>query len=235
MKERFKALKAAFPYTIPIFAGFVFLGTAYGIYMNTSGFSAVYPMFMSATILAGSMEFVAVNLLLGVFDPVRAFLLTLMVNARHLFYGISMLDKYKGTGRKKVYLIFGMCDESFSINYTCDIPGNVDKGWFMFFVTLLNHAYWFIGAAIGGILGALVQFDTDGLEFVMTALFIVIFLEQWFKEKTHHSALLGLGISLICLIVFGAESFIIPAMLMILACLAFLKNTLEKTEVNKQT
>jgi 4-azaleucine resistance transporter AzlC len=231
MKERTKALKAAIPYTIPIFAGFAFLGAAYGIYMNASGFSAAYPIFMSATIFAGSMEFVAVSLLIGPFDPIRAFVLTLMVNARHLFYGISMLDKFKGTGLKKIYLIYGLCDESFSINCTADIPENVDKGWFMFFVTLLNHAYWVFGATIGGVLGALVQFNTDGLEFVMTALFIVIFLEQWMKEKTHHSGLLGLGVSLISLIIFGAEGFIIPAMLIILACLAFLKKPLERSEV----
>ena len=225
-----KAFQAAFPYTIPIFAGFVFLGIAYGIYMKTYGFSAIYPIAMSATIFAGSMEFVAVSLLLGAFDPMRAFVLTLMINARHLFYGISMLDKYKGTGRKKYYLIFGMCDESFSINCTADIPEDVDKGWFMFFVTLLNHAYWVCGATIGGILGSLAQFNTKGLEFVMTALFVVIFLDQWMKEKAHHSALLGVGISLLCLLVFGGENFILPAMLFILACLAFLKKPLEKAE-----
>lgn len=228
LREKMKALKAAFPCTVPILTGFLFLGIAYGIYMNKSGFSAAFPILMSATIFAGSMEFITVNLLLGVFDPIRAFFLTLMVNARHLFYGISMLDKYKGTGRKKTYLIFGMCDESFSINCTADIPADVDKGWFMFFVTLLNHTYWVCGAAIGGLMGSLVEFNTKGLEFVMTALFVVIFLEQWMKEKTHHSALLGLGISLLCLIIFGGENFIIPAMLLILACLTLLKKPLEK-------
>ncbi|TKI88318.1 branched-chain amino acid transporter AzlC, partial [Bacillus cereus] len=145
------AFRAAFPYTIPIFAGFVFLGIAYGIYMNSLGFSAIYPILMSLIIFAGSMEFIAANLLLVAFNPIHALFLTLMVNARHLFYGISMLDKYKGTGKKKFYLIFGLCDESFSINSTVDIPKGVDKGWFMFFVTLLNHLYWGIGAAIGGI------------------------------------------------------------------------------------
>jgi 4-azaleucine resistance transporter AzlC len=153
--------------------------------------------------------------------------MTLMINARHLFYGISMLDKYKGTGLKKFYLIFGMCDESFSINYTAKIPDDVDRGWFMFFVTLLNHIYWFTGATLGGIFGSLIQFDTEGLEFVMTAMFVVIFLEQWLKEKRHTSALLGLGLSLICLIAFGADGFIIPAMLAILGVLTLIRRPLE--------
>lgn len=228
-----KAFCAAFPHTIPIFAGFLFLGIAYGIYMNVSGFSPVYPMLMSLTIFAGSVEFVAVNLLLGAFNPLSALIITLMINARHLFYGISMLDKYKGIGIKKFYLIFGMCDESFSINYTANIPNDVDKGWFMFFVTLLNHAYWFFGATIGGVFGALVKFNTNGLEFVMTALFVVIFLEQWMKETTHHSALIGLGLSLLSLILFGRENFIIPSMLMILGTLTLMRKPLEKVGVCK--
>ncbi len=134
MKNKYlKALKTAFPYTIPIFAGFWFLGLTYGIYMNTAGFSFWYPCIMSLTIFAGSIEFVTVNMLVGAFNPLQAFLMAIMINARHLFYGISMLDKYKNTGLKKLYLIFGMCDESFSINYTADIPKDVDRGWFMFF------------------------------------------------------------------------------------------------------
>lgn len=216
------ALKAAFPYTIPIFAGFWFLGLTYGIYMNVSGFSFWYPMLMSLTIFAGSMEFVAVNLLLGAFNPLQAFLLTLMVNARHLFYGISMLDKYKGTGRKKFYLIFGMCDESFSINYTARIPEGVDKGWFMFFITLLNHFYWFFGATLGGLAGSILHFNTEGLDFVMTAMFVVIFLEQWLKEKKHIPAILGLSLSALCLVFFGAENFMLPSMAAILCILSLI-------------
>jgi len=223
-----KAAKCAFPYTIPIFAGFWFLGLTYGIYMNVSGFSFWYPMFMSLLIFAGSVEFVAVHMLLGAFNPLQALLMTVMINARHLFYGISMLDKYKGTGWKKFYLIYGMCDESFSINYTAEIPKGVDRGWFMFFVTLLNHLYWFTGATLGGLFGSLIQFNTEGLDFVMTAMFTVIFMEQWLKEKKHTSSLIGIGLSLICLLLFGADNFIIPAMLAILALLTVLRNPLEK-------
>ncbi len=223
-----RSFLAAFPYTIPIFAGFWFLGMTYGIYMNTSGFSFWYPMLMSLTIFAGSIEFVTVNMLLGAFDPLQALTMTLMINARHIFYGISMLEKYRGTGWKKFYLIFGMCDESFSINYTADIPPEADKGWFMFFVTMLNQIYWFSGATLGGIFGSLISFNTEGLDFVMTAMFVVIFMEQWLKEKDHTSSLIGLGVSLLCLIAFGADSFIIPAMLMILAVLTFSRGPIEK-------
>lgn len=223
-----KAFVTAFPHTVPILAGFLFLGMTYGIYMRVSGFSCWYPMLMSLTIFAGSMEFVACNLLLGAFNPLQAFLMTLMLNARHLFYGISMLDKYKGTGRKKFYLIFAMCDESFSINYTADIPEDVDRGWFMFFVSLLNHCYWFLGATLGAVFGSFIRFDTKGLDFVMTAMFVVIFMEQWMKDKNHIPALLGIGLSLLALLLFGADRFIIPAMLAILLSLTAVRTPLEK-------
>ena len=223
-----KALFAAFPNTIPILAGFLFLGMTYGIYMNVSGFSFWYPCLMSLTIFAGSVEFVAVNLLLGAFHPIQALAMTLMLNARHLFYGISMLDRFRGLGLKKIYLIFGMCDETFSINYTAEIPPDVDRGWFMFFVTLLNHLYWFAGATLGGIFGSFITFNTEGLDFVMTAMFVVIFLEQWLKEERHESSLLGIGLSVLSLIAFGADGFLIPAMLSILAALTLLRKPLTK-------
>lgn len=225
-----RAFRCAFPNTLPIFAGFWFLGLTYGMYMHVSGFSFWYPALMSLTIFAGSAEFVAVNMLLGAFNPLQALAMTLMINARHLFYGLSMLDRYKGTGWKKFYLIFGMCDESFSINYTAKIPEDVDRGWFMFFVTLLNHFYWFSGATLGGIFGSLIHFNTEGLDFVMTAMFVVIFMEQWLKEKQHTSALVGIGLSLLCLLAFGAENFIIPAMAAILITLTGLQGKLAQKE-----
>ena len=226
--SKLAALRAAFPYTVPIFAGFWFLALAYGINMSVSGFSFVYPMVMSAVIYGGSLEFVAVSMLLSPYAPLQTFLMTLMIQARHLFYGISMLEKYKNLGPKKYYLIYAMCDETFSINYTAKIPEGVDRGWFYFFVTLLNQLYWVSGATIGGLLGSLIHFDTTGLDFVMTAMFVVIFMEQWMKEKNHASAFLGLGLSLICLIAFGAEQFMIPSMLAILGVLTLLRKPLEK-------
>lgn len=227
-KKKIKALKAAFPHTIPIMTGFLFLGMTYGIYMNVSGFGFWYPWLMSMTIFAGSMEFVTVSMLLGGFHPLEALTMTLMINARHLFYGISMLDKYKGTGLKKLYLIFGMCDESFSINYTANIPEDVDKGWFMFWVTVLNQFYWVLGSTLGGLFGSLLKFNTEGLSFVMTALFVVIFLEQWMKEKNHTSAIVGIVLSVLCLVIFGKDSFIIPAMICILVVMTLLRKVMEK-------
>ena len=224
---KWNALKAAFPYTIPIFAGFWFLALTYGIYMNVSGFSFWYPMAMSAIIYGGSLEFIAVSMLLSPFAPVQTFLMTLMIQARHLFYGISMLDKYKHLGAKKFYIIYAMCDETFSVNYTAKIPDGVDRGWFYFFVSLLNQIYWVSGATIGGLLGSLIHFDTTGLDFVMTAMFVVIFMEQWMKEKHHFSELIGLIAAVGCLLIFGADNFMIPTMICILAALSFLKKPIE--------
>ena len=230
MKEnKIKALKAAFPYTLPIMAGFLFLGTAYGIFARTEGLAAFYPIIMALLVFAGSMEFVAVNLLTGIFDPLNALLLTIMVNARHLFYGISMMEKYREVDRKKRwYLIFGMCDESFSINCAADVPEGIDRGWFLFFVTLLNHIYWVTGATVGALAGSLIPFELEGLEFVMTALLVVIFLNNWLKEKQHYSSLIGLGGSLVCLLIFGSDNFIIPSMAVILLVLTLLKKPIEK-------
>ena len=222
------ALKAAFPHTIPIMAGFLFLGITYGIFMNVSGFSFVYPMLTSIVIFAGSMEFVTVNLLLGAFNPLQALLMTLMVNARHLFYGLALLEKYRIPGLKRLYLIFGMCDESFSINCSAEPPEGVDRSLFMFFVTLLNQCYWVAGCTLGGIFGSLLTFNTEGLDFAMTAMFVVIFLENWLKEKDHISSLVGLGVTLLSLVIFGADKFVIPGMLAILGVLTLLRRPIEK-------
>ena len=198
--------------------------------MNASGFSFVYPMLMSLLIFGGSLEFVAVEMLLSPFAPVQVLVMALLIQARHIFYGLSMLEKFKGMGWKKFYLIFGMCDESFSINYTAKIPEDVDKGWFMFFVTLLNHLYCVSGSTIGGIVGSMLHFDTSGISFVMTAMFVVIFMEQWLKEKSHASAYIGLGVSALCLALFGPDSFMIPTMLLIIVLLALFRSRFTKME-----
>lgn len=223
-----RALKAAFPHTIPILAGFGFLGLSYGMLMSAGGYPLWLPMLMSLMIYAGSMQFVTINLLAMAFAPLQAFLMAIMVNARHIFYGISMLEKYRDMGAKKPYLVFGLTDETFSINYASPVPEGVDQGWFYFFTTILNHSYWVLGTAVGAVLGNILPFNTEGLDFAMTALFVVILLEQLQKKQSCPTALLGLGVSAVCLVIFGADDFIIPAMLGILAVLTLLHKSLEK-------
>ena len=213
MKRR--ALRAALPYTLPVCVGYVVLGMSYGFLMRTRGFSLATPIIMSVVVFAGSMQFAAGEVLLAPFDPLYALFLTLAVNARHLFYVVSRLEKYRNTGRKKVYLIYGMSDETFTVNCAVTPPEGVDRGWFMFFVTLLNQAYWVLGTAAGAVLGDVLRFDTTGIEFVMTALFLVMMLNQWEEAEDHGPALIGLGASAVCLAVLGRDGFMIPAMALI--------------------
>lgn len=229
----FAALKAAFPHTIPILAGFAFLGLTYGVFMSVSGFPWWYPCLMSLVIYAGSMQFVTVNLLLAVFDPLQAFAMAILVNARHLFYGLSLLEKYRGTGKLKPYLIYALTDETFSINCSAEPPADVDVNLFMLCVSLLNQSYWVIASTLGGIFGSLLTFNTEGLDFAMTAMFVVIFLENWLKSKNRLNAILGLILPLLCLVVFGPDSFMIPAMLAIMLALTLLRSRLTPTEVTE--
>ena len=230
MDRRMRALRAAFPHTLPVLAGYLFLGAAYGIYMNKSGFAAWYPPLISLTVFAGSMQFVLVNLLLSAFNPLQAALLTLMVNARHLFYGLSMLDRYRDAGRLKGYLIFALTDETFSVSVSAQPPEGGDGPLFMFFISLLNHAYWVAGSALGAALGELIAFNTQGIDFVMTALFIVIFLEQWLTHRPRLSAGVGVAVSACFLAILGPDNFIIPSMAGIVALLTLLRGRIEKLE-----
>ena len=230
MSEKIKAFKAAFPHTLPVFTGFSFLGAAYGILMNSKGYGVEWAVPMSIFALAGSAQYVAVGLLTTVFDPLYALLLATMVNARHLFYGISMLNKFKDTGKYKYYLIFGLCDETFSIIHSVKPPKDVDKNLFMLFVTLLNHSYWIIGTFIGGLLGYLVSFNTKGLDFVLTAFFVAIFVNQWKDKENKKVSLIGLFSSLACLLAFGPSNFIIPSMILIILTLTLFRKQLTKED-----
>ena len=227
-------VRQAFYKSLPVLAGYVILGIGFGILLRGAGYGALWALAMSGLIYAGSMQYVGVGLLAGGASVMTVILTTVMVNARHLFYGLAMLDKYRSVpGRKRWYLIFGMCDESFSINVAADVPEGVDRGWFYFFVTLLNQCYWVCGATLGGLFGSLLTFSPEGLEFVMTALLAVLFLEQLLKEKDHTSALLGVGLSAVCLILFGSEGFVIPSMLAILGALTLLRRPLERREAGE--
>ena len=222
------ALKAAFPHTLPIMAGFLFLGASYGVLMSSRGFSFIYPMLTSMTVFAGSLEFTLANVLIGAFNPLEAFFLAIVINARHIFYGISMLDRYKGLGRKKLYMIFALCDETFSVNYSAEPPLGVDRGWFMFYTSLLNQSYWVIGATLGGILGSFIPTGIKGIDFAMTAMFVVILLEQILAGKKNlPSVVIGVALSAASLFIFGAGDFIIPAMLMIFIALTVFRRGIE--------
>ena len=227
---RFRALKAAFPYTIPIFAGYWFLGLTYGIYATTSGFSSIYPIIMAIVIFGGSLEFVAISMLLSPFAPLQTFIMALLIQARHLFYGISMLDKYKDIGIKKFFLIYGLSDETFSVIYTAKVPTGVDRGWFMLFITVLDQIYWISGVAIGSILGTLITFNTDGISFVMTAMFTVIFLDQWLKEKIHIHGIIGIAASVLCLNIWGPDSFMVPTMIIVAILLTIFRRPIEERD-----
>lgn len=211
-----EAAKAAFPYSVPMIAGFLFLGIAYGIYMKALGFGFLYPTLMALLIYAGSVEFIAAGALIAPFSPISVLLITLMISARQIFYGISMLEKYGiHIGKKRWYLITTLVDESFSLNYMAKIPPHLDKGWYMFFVSLYLHIYWVFGAVMGNLFGTVLPFNLKGVEFSMTALFLVIFAENWLKEKSHESSLLGLGIALVFLLIIGKEYFLIPTLISI--------------------
>lgn len=222
------ALRAAFPHTLPVLAGYLFLGMTYGVCMRLNGYPFWVPMLMALVIYGGSLEYIAIELLVSPFAPLQTFLTALMIQARHLFYGVAMLDRYQGTGWKKFFLIYTMSDETFAVDSSVDIPPSVDRGWFLLWIGLLDQSYWILGAGAGGLLGSVLPFNTEGLDFVMTAMFVVIFLDRWLKESQHSSALIGLAASLACLLVFGADSFLIPSMICILLLLTALRAPIEK-------
>jgi 4-azaleucine resistance transporter AzlC len=234
LNNKVKALKAAFPHTIPIFTGFIFIGIAYGVLMESKGYGFLWSLFFSMVVFAGSSQYVAITFLTSVFNPVYALLMSLMINARHLFYGISLIEKFKDAGKLKPFLIYGLCDETFSVVCSAEPPEDVDKNWFMFFITLLNYSYWSLGSILGGILGSVFSFNTNGLDFVLTALFVVIFIGQWKSQNDHRPAITGVVCTLICLITFGPNNFIIPSMIAILSVLTILKKQTDKNELAKE-
>lgn len=215
-----RAFRAALPATIPVLTGFLCIGIAYGLLMQTKGYGPVWSALMSGIAFCGSMQFVAIGLLTTAFDPLQAFLLSLMVNARHLFYGLSMLEKYKGMGKlRRLFVIYTMCDENFSLTSTLEPPEEVDRGDFYFCLCLLNYGYWIAASALGGLLGSLITFDTTGLDFALSALFVVLFLEQWKKRENRPSGAIGVVCALAALAAFGPDNMIIPAMVLIVAAL----------------
>jgi 4-azaleucine resistance transporter AzlC len=213
--------------TLPIMAGYILLGTGFGVMLAKAGYHVGWAVLMSVTMFAGSMQYVAVTLLASQVSIFNAVMMTLLVNARHVFYGISLLERYEKTGRAKPYLIFGLTDETYSLVCRRPYDENEDRTGYYFAVTLLNHSYWIAGGAIGNLLGSMIKFDSRGIDFAMTALFVVIFVEQWQQSKDHMPALIGLIASTVSLIFVGSRYFLLAAMPVILALLLLRKHQIE--------
>ena len=218
-------LKTAFLDTVPVMTGYVFLGFGFGILMQQNGFGVLWSGAMSLFIYAGSMQYVAIPLLTSGASLLTAAVTAFVVNARHLFYGISMVDAYKGMGKKKPYLIFGLTDETYSLVSQLHIPEGIRPGGYCFLVTLFDHIYWISGTVLGALTGSLLPINYEGVDFALTALFVTIFVEQWLSTKNHGPAIVGVGATVASLVLFGADVFLIPSMIIIAACLIMMRKT----------
>lgn len=212
-----KTAKTAFLDTIPVMTGYLFLGIGFGIIMQQNGFGLGWAAAMSLFIYAGSMQYVGVGLLTGGSGLVTAALATLLVNARHLFYGISMINAYKGTGKKKPYLIFALTDETYSLVSREQLPQGVERNAYFFLVSLFDQCYWVAGTVLGSLAGSLIPMNFEGIDFALTALFVTIFVEQWLSSKDHFPAIVGVVSAVVCLLLFGPDTFLIPTMILITA------------------
>lgn len=208
-----RIFKRALMDTLPVLSGYLVLGCGFGILMHASGFSAGHTLMMSLLIYAGSMQFAAVGLMSGGASLITLAVTTLMVNARHIFYGLSMLEKYRGMGRIKPYLIFGLTDETYSLVCRDGTQTDKERKAYYTLVTLMDHAYWVTGSLLGAAAGTFIPFNSEGIDFSLTALFLTVFLEQWQTKKDHIPAMTGVVVSVICLILFGSDRFLIPTML----------------------
>ncbi len=230
MAGRAETVIKAFYKSVPVMAGYIVLGIGFGILLRDAGYGVVWALIMSLFIYAGSMQYVGVGLLTGGASVLTAVITTIMVNARHLFYSISMIGKYRDAGAYKPYLIFALTDETYSLLCDDDVSCGTDINYYRFFVSLFNHCYWVTGTVIGSILGKVLPFSSRGIEFSMTALFIASFTEQWRTSKDHIPALTGLICTMLCLALLGPEKFLIPAMLLITFVLTFMR---KKEESNR--
>lgn len=228
------AFKAAFPYTIPVLTGYLFIGIAFGIMFQEKGYNFLWAALMSVMVYAGSGQYLAVNFFAPGVSLFYVIFMTFMVNVRHIFYGISMLDKFRNMGKRKLYMIFSLTDETYSLLFITKVPKEVDKSKFVLAIALLDQCYWIAGSVIGALAGHLIPFDSTGVEFAMTALFLVIMTEQWLSSKSHLPALAGLGSAVVCRLIFGASNFILPSMICILLILLSSRKKLEAGEKKTQ-
>ena len=228
-----RIIKKVFPQTIPVMAGYISLGIAFGLLLQSIGYGPIWAFLMSLFIYAGSAQFLAVELLAAGATLTHIALLTFLLNFRHLFYGLSMIEKYRSTGIGKIYLIFGLTDETYALLTGYKTPeGLSDKSYF-FAVTLMNHLYWIFGSVIGSVAGSIIPFDLTGIDFAMTALFAVLVVEQWKTNKNHIPARSGFVITVAALFIFGADNFLIPALIVMSVALLFMKGTLSREKSNE--
>lgn len=220
-----QTIRKAFTKSLPVMAGYMVLGIGFGILLKDAGYGLFWAFIMSLTIYAGSMQYVAVPFLASGASLITVALTTLMVNARHLFYGLTMIDKYKTAGKKKPYLIFSLTDETYSLLCTDEIPDGVDRHWYQLLVSLFDQCYWILGSVLGSLLKELLSFDTAGIDFSMTALFVTVFVEQWLSTKNHWPAVIGLVSAAACLAIFGPDSFLLPTMIAITISLLLLRKS----------
>ena len=229
-----KTLAAAFPVTVPVLMGYLAIGMAFGLMLQSAGYGVGWAVLMSAVIYAGSGQYLGGSLLAaGASLPQTAFL-TLMINFRHLVYGLSMLEKFRGMGRRKLYMIFSLTDETYALLSSARAPEGVDEHDFFFLVSLLNQSYWILGSAVGSLLGSALGFDTTGVDFAMTALFLVIAVGQWRSAGSHLPALLGGGATLASLLAVGAEDMLLPALAVIVIALTLLRPRLDTGETREE-
>ncbi len=213
------AVRAAFPHTIPVLTGYLAVGIAYGVLMAAKGYNFLWSGFISAFAFCGSMQYVAITLLTTAFDPIQAFVLSLMVNARHLFYALALLPKYRRLGKLRYFMIYTLADEQFSLSSSVEPPEDVDPTLFYFSMNLLTWCYWVVSSMLGGLVGGLITFDLTGIDFALTALFVVLFIEQVIPRENRAPGVAGLVCSLVGLALFGADSMVIPAMVLTMAVL----------------
>ena len=218
-------LRTAFLDTVPVMTGYLFLGFGFGIYLNENGYGLLWAFAMSLFIYAGSMQYVAVSLMTGGASLLVTALTTLMVNARHIFYGISMIDRYKGAGKAKPYLIFALTDETYSLVSRADLPQGIHRHRYCLLVSLFDQIYWVTGSVLGSLVGTMIPLNYEGIDFVLTALFVTIFIEQWLSTKNHIPAITGVASTLACLLLFGRDIFLIPSMVIIAIVLTVISKT----------
>lgn len=230
MKGYGHAFRKAFPYTIPVLTGYLFIGIAFGVMYAEKGYNFLWAMLMSMLVYAGSGQYLAVNFFVPGISFAHVIFMTLMVNIRHVFYGISLLERFHSMGKKRWYMIFALTDETYSLLCTTKVPSDVDQEKFLFAISLLDQSYWVMGSVIGSLAGTLIPFNSQGIDFAMTALFVVIFVEQWMDRKNRAPELIGAAAAFVGLQIFGPDNFVLPSMLLIILILFIGRTRLEREE-----